>query len=286
LGSKAKIGFRGLLVAAVLSVLVVQAGVADARAAANRPVKGSSTKSLTRKVRALRRQTAKLVKRVAALEAAGPPAGPTGPAGPKGTPGARGPQGLIGPPGPAGPPGALTGQAGGALTGEYPNPGLGANVVSSPNIATGTITSADVGLNTLTSANIADGSLFGADIAPGGILEGNLAENAVTSSKIMDGSVGHDDLGLASVGGLQLRGLFTREGNANGIGNRAQGTSAATCPAGSRLIDGGWEWDEPRANLSIVFSKPNASNTVWEVKGQNNSGADDTLTAFALCLEG
>jgi hypothetical protein len=66
----------------------------------------------------------KLKKRVAALEAAAKVPGP---------PGATGATGATGPPGPA------TGPAGGVLTGTYPNPGLGANVVGSGNVIDGSL---------------------------------------------------------------------------------------------------------------------------------------------------
>jgi hypothetical protein len=57
--------------------------------------------------------------------------GATGPAGPKGATGAQGPKGDTGP---------STGPAGGVLTGNYPNPGLGANVVTGNNVQQGTLT--------------------------------------------------------------------------------------------------------------------------------------------------
>jgi hypothetical protein len=63
--------------------------------------------------------------------------GPTGAAGPRGAAGSAGPAGSPGLIGPKGDPGPSTGPAGGALTGSFPDPGLAAGTVDTPNFASG-----------------------------------------------------------------------------------------------------------------------------------------------------
>jgi hypothetical protein len=67
--------------------------------------------------------------------------GGSGPAGPKGATGA---QGLKGDKGEKGDTGPSTGPAGGVLTGNYPNPGLGASVVNGSNVADRSLNADDV----------------------------------------------------------------------------------------------------------------------------------------------
>jgi hypothetical protein len=63
--------------------------------------------------------------------------GPTGAAGLRGATGSTGPAGSPGPIGPKGDPGPSTGPARGALTGSFPDPGLAAGSVDTPNFASG-----------------------------------------------------------------------------------------------------------------------------------------------------
>jgi len=101
--------------------------------------------------------------------------------------GPRGPAGPAGPAGPQGPVGPLTGPAGGALAGDYPNPSIAPNAVSGPAIADGTQTRSDIGVASGTVAfdppSLAAGSCSSVSAALSGVLPGDviIANNASAS---------------------------------------------------------------------------------------------------------
>lgn len=259
-------------------------------AAANAAGKRVSTKTIARSLKAVERQDAALVKRIAALEEKGKGPGPLGPTGP------AGPAGKQGPPGPAGPQGpsrTLEGPAGGALTGSFPGPTLALDSVTSPNILDASIGGDRIAQGALDSGDVADSSITSADFADGTIGSAQIADGAVGTLSVAGGSIGQADLGGGSVGANQLRGLISVAGTFTSVeaGGGVNGAEA-TCPQGSVLLGGGLEWPTAQnLNVSVISSQPargpsSAVVDTWFVRIRNDSGVPVGLAARALCLTG
>ncbi|HJS95656.1 MAG TPA: hypothetical protein VJ741_15440 [Solirubrobacteraceae bacterium] len=103
-----------------------------------------------------------------------------------------------GPPGPQGSTGPATGPAGGDLSGSYPNPVIGAGVVTNSKLANPSLTITP-GPGLSGGGSIALGGSSTLSVADGGIGTTQLADGAVTATKFAAGALAPDSAELGGV---------------------------------------------------------------------------------------
>lgn len=66
--------------------------------------------------------------------------------------------------------------------------------------------------------------------------------------------------------------------------NDQQGGATASCPSGSRVTSGGWEYTNPIANSPVYTSRPVGARD-WTLYAASND-AGNSITAYAYCVTG
>jgi hypothetical protein len=186
-----------------------------------------------------------------------------------------------------------------ALTGSAVAAGIAKNSVRSAQIADGTVRTVDLRDNAVNSAKVADDSLAAGDLAPDSVGNSEIAENAVSSPEVAPDSLTAGDLGAASVTSSEVAdhsltgadlapdsvranelGTITQRNISNTIQAGKTGSVSANCEPGEQIISGG---GQPSVfGVEMTTTRPQGNG--WLYQAKNNTGGDQTITAFALCL--
>lgn len=163
----------------------------------------------------------------------------------------------------------LNGQAGGDLSGRYPNLQIRANAVN--------------------TAEIADNAVARAKIQNDAVNNDKLANDAVTTGKIAANAVDSARLADNSVGSSELKQITTRSGTSTAVNAGTASTSlAANCVAGEEPVSVGGFWSD----LSGTGLALSISSTLDGFGGPhtrlvnvaNASATNRNFTPLAWCL--
>jgi len=176
-----------------------------------------------------------------------------------------------------------------ALTGSALAVGVAKNSVRSAQIVDGTVRTVDLRDNAVNAPKIAPNSVGSEEIAENAVESPEVAQDALTaedlgaasvaSSEVVDQSLSAADLGPSSVAASEL-GTVTVRTNATTVAKDANGSVSVSCAAGEQVLGGGGQ--PGHFGTEMTSSRPSGNG--WLYQAKNNTGGQDTITAFALCL--
>jgi hypothetical protein len=106
----------------------------------------------------------------------------------------------------------------------------------------------------------------------------------------LSGPHGNLQIKAKAVGAGELGNAIFVQGTGVAVAAGTSAEATVTCPAGTRLLSGGPEWQSDLPGTSIIYSvaipPPGDANTTWVVKGRVAAAAtNNVIYAEALCLE-
>lgn len=158
-----------------------------------------------------------------------------------------------------------------ALTGSAFAVGIAKNSVRSAQIADGTVRSIDLRDNAVNSPKI----------APDAVGAEEIAENAVQSPEVTPDTLTANDLAPDSVNSSELGAVTLRSSNAK-LAKGASGGVSVNCAAGEQVLSGGGQ----PGHFGTEMTSTRPSGNGWLYQAVNNTGGEETITVFALCLVG
>lgn len=178
-----------------------------------------------------------------------------------------------------------------ALTGSALAVGIAKNSVRSAQIVDGTVRTVDLRDNAVNAQKIApdsvgneeiaENAVGSAEVAPDSLTNQDLGENSVTSSEVAEQSLTANDLGPDSVASSELAGVTVRTNTAK-VAKGANGSVSVDCAPGEQVLGGGGQ--PAHFGTEMTSSRPQGEG--WLYQAVNNTGGEETLTVFALCLAG
>ena len=175
------------------------------------------------------------------------------------------------------------------VNGQVKTVDLGRDSVKSGKIANETITAVDlrtdsvnsdeIARDAVNSDEIADNAVSSPEVAPESLTAADLGPGSVGSSEVTNESLTKSDLGPASVGASELGTTAVRT-NSKVLAAGANGSISVACQAGEQVLSGG---GAPTAyGVRMVSNAPSGNG--WYYAASNTTGANQTITVYALCL--
>lgn len=167
--------------------------------------------------------------------------------------------------------------------------GIAKNSVRSAQIADGTVRTVDlhdgsvttpkIGTAAVGNEQLAEDAVTSSKVAPDSLTAQDLAASSVTSSEVADQSLTGADVAPDSIRATQL-GTITQRNISATIQAGKTGSVSANCEPGEQIISGG---GQPSVfGVEMTTTRPQGNG--WLYQAKNNTGSDQTITAFALCL--